>query len=129
MGKLYEYVTDIVRARNILPENFAAHALDAMDQGIIDEAAAIGMVYATAGLDTTVNAVAAVLLLFAEHPERWYLVGAQPDLRVSAIRECLRLESPAQWFTRVTTEVVDFEGIKIPAQTRTLHSYGAANRD
>jgi cytochrome P450 len=126
MGKLYRYATDIVQARSVLPGSFAAHALHAMDQGLIDEAAAIGIVsgYATAGLDTTANAVAAVLLLFAEHPEQWDLLRA-----LSAIRECLRLESPAQWFTRVTMAEVDFDGIRIPAQTRTLHSYGAANRD
>ncbi|WP_319336510.1 cytochrome P450 [Streptomyces sp. NY05-11A] len=42
----------------------------------------------------------------------------------------VRIESPIQVFSRVTTREADLgEGVVIPSGVRVLHSYGAANRD
>ncbi|MFC9840177.1 cytochrome P450 [Rhodococcus sp. NPDC127530] len=43
--------------------------------------------------------------------------------------ECARMESTAQWFTRVTSCEVQIGEITIPAGSRMLHSYASANRD
>jgi cytochrome P450 len=47
----------------------------------------------------------------------------------SAFLEGVRVESPAQFFSRVTTRDVDVDGIVIPEGSRVVHSYGSANRD
>ncbi|WP_052425131.1 cytochrome P450 [Streptomyces fulvoviolaceus] len=48
----------------------------------------------------------------------------------SALNEIVRIESPVQVFSRVTTRDVDLgEEVVIPSGARVLHSYGAANRD
>jgi len=48
----------------------------------------------------------------------------------AAVNEIVRLESPIQCFSRVTTREVDLgDGVVLPAGVRVLHSYGAANRD
>lgn len=131
MGKLYAYVEEIVTQRTIKPNTFASYALEALDCGEITLRECIGIVggYATASLDTSANGVAAMFLMLAQHPEQWAMVRAEPELALSAVREILRLETPAAWFCRVTTREVTFDDLVIPANTRLIHSYAAANRD
>lgn len=128
---LYAYVAEIVDRQSIPDGSFAAHALAAVGRGEVTQAQCLGIIggYATASLDTTANGTGLMLMLFAQHPDQWDIVCAEPGLIQNAVREGLRVETPAQWFTRVTTRDVDFEDIRIPAGTRLIHSYGAANRD
>jgi len=86
--------------------------------------------YLGPALDTTINGVGNLLWLLAEHPSQWALVHADPSLVRSAFLEALRLESPVQFFGRATTRDVDLgDGLVIPADSRVLLSYAAANRD
>jgi len=91
----------------------------------------IGIVlgHTVAGTETTANGISNVLWLLAQHPERWAAVRDEPGLATSTVRECLRLESPVQWFSRVTTQEAAFGDITLPAGTRSIHNYGSANRD
>ncbi|UUT34298.1 cytochrome P450 [Microbacterium elymi] len=83
-----------------------------------------------ASLDTTINAMSSLLMLFAQNPGQWDIVRQDKSLVPSAFLEGLRLESPIQFFSRATTRDVDLgEGVVIPADSRVVHSYGAANRD
>jgi cytochrome P450 len=83
-----------------------------------------------ASLDTTINAMSSLLMLFAQNPDQWDIVRQDKSLVPSAFLEGLRLESPIQFFSRATTRDVDLgEGVVIPADSRVVHSYGAANRD
>jgi cytochrome P450 len=131
MRKLYDYVVEIANSGTIASNTFAAYALAAVERGEISQQACYGIIggYATASLDTTANAVGSLLLLLAQYPEQWAIVRDEPEFLLSTIREALRLETPAQWFTRVTTCEVEFGDITLPKGTRLMHSYGAANRD
>lgn len=107
----------------------AFHA--AGDAGEIEPEACSGLVMAIvwAGMDTTVNAIAAALYLFARHPEQWDRVRADRSLMASAIAEVLRIEPPVQRFTRVARTDVDLGGTTIPAGARVVLLFGSANRD
>lgn len=131
MQQLYAYVVEISNPDTIKGDTFAGHALAAVARGEITQQEAMGIIggYATASLDTTANAVGNLLLLLAQNPEQWALVRDEPELAMSTVREASRVETPAQWFTRVTTHEVQFGDITIPVGTRLIHSYGAANRD
>lgn len=131
MQQLYAYVVEISNRETVAANTFAGHALAAVERGDITQQECIGIIggYATAGLDTTANAVGNIVLLLAQNPDQWALIRGDPALVLGAIREALRLETPAQWFTRVTTCEVQFDDITIPVDTRMIHSYGAANRD
>ncbi|WP_428385283.1 cytochrome P450 [Nevskia ramosa] len=131
MQQLYAYVTEIANRQTIPDGTFAAHALGAVERGEVSHQQCLGIIggYATASLDTTANAVSLLLMLFAKHPDQWAQVRDNPEIAQNAIREALRYETPAQWFTRVTTRDVVFDDIEIAAGTRMIHSYGAANRD
>jgi len=85
--------------------------------------------YTWPGIDTTVNAVASAVYLFAKHPEQWNLVRADRTLIPSAFNEVLRLHAPVHHFTRVATSDMDIDGVALPAGTRLLVMYGSANRD
>jgi cytochrome P450 len=85
--------------------------------------------YTWPGVDTTVNAVASAVYLFAEHPDQWDLLRLDRTLIPSAFNEVLRLHPPVHHFTRVATSDQDIGGVALPAATRVLVMYGSANRD
>ncbi|HEX3087533.1 MAG TPA: cytochrome P450, partial [Ilumatobacteraceae bacterium] len=85
--------------------------------------------YTWPGVDTTVNALASAMYLFATHPEQWEIVRNDRSSIPGAFAEVLRLHAPVQHFTRVATSDQDVDGVVVPAGTRVLMMYGSANRD
>lgn len=85
--------------------------------------------YTWPGLDTTVMAISSAVLLFAQNPDQWELLRADPSLAPSAVREVLRVHTPVQYFTRQTAVPADVGGVTLPSGSRALMMYGCANRD
>jgi cytochrome P450 len=85
--------------------------------------------YTWPGVDTTVNAVASALHLFAAHPDQWDQVREDRTLIPSAFAEVLRLHTPVHHFTRLVTSDQEFDGVVVPRGTRVLIMYASANRD
>jgi cytochrome P450 len=85
--------------------------------------------YTWPGIDTTVNALAGAVLLFAEHPDQWDALREDRSLIPRAFNEVLRLHTPVQFFTRHLTEDVEIGGVPLPGGTKVLLMYGSANRD
>jgi cytochrome P450 len=83
----------------------------------------------SAGLDTTVNGIAAALLCFATAPDQWERLRAERHLARHAFEEAIRLESPVQQFFRTTTRDVEIAGAVIPEGEKVMVSFAAANRD
>ena len=85
--------------------------------------------YTFPGIDTTVNALATALVLFARHPDQWEALRADRSLIPGAFNEVLRLHAPVHYFTRCLTEDVEIDGLLLAAGARILVMYGSANRD
>lgn len=86
--------------------------------------------YVGPSLDTTIHATSAGLLLFAQHPEQWDKVRANPGLLAkTAIVEIVRMATPIQYFTRHVTRDVEIEGVTIPEGSRVMLMYASANKD
>jgi cytochrome P450 len=85
--------------------------------------------YMGPSLDTTIFAISNAVWLFAEHPDRWDLVREDPSLIAAAINEVLRIDAPIQDFSRFVEKDVDLDGVVLPAGSRAIVFYGAANRD
>jgi cytochrome P450 len=85
--------------------------------------------YLAPSLDTTINGIGNAILLLGEHPEQWQLLREDPALIPNAVNEVLRLESPIQRFSRYVTKNHQIGDIEIPAGSRVMLLYGAANRD
>jgi cytochrome P450 len=105
--------------------------MDAVDDGRITHLGAVNTftAYMTAGTDTTVHAISALLRLFAEQPEVWKALRSEPSLAAAVFEEVLRLETPIQGFFRITTRDVSVGGATIPEGARVMLHWGAANRD
>ena len=130
--EMMAYLHQAVVEERLAPGGFGASLIEAHKAGAIPIEGAVGLLagYVVAAFDTTIAAIAAGTWLFATHPDEWEIVRAQPDLVPNAVNEVLRLETPIQYFSRVTTRDVDLgEGVLIPEGSRVIVGYGAANRD
>ena len=81
------------------------------------------------GNDTTTNLIGNGMELLARHPDQRAELVEDPDLLPQAIEEMLRREPPTQTSARQTTRDVELHGVVIPADTRVLLMWGAANLD
>lgn len=122
--------TQAVRGK-LKPGSWAEAIIDAEDRGEIDPAArpVLMIDYMGPSLDTTIYAIGNGVWLFAKHPEEWQKLRESPSCIPSAINEILRMESPVQGFSRLLTRDYDMHGITLPAGSRAIAFYGAANRD
>jgi cytochrome P450 len=128
---LYDYATNFATPERLAPGRWGTEIYQAAADGIVEPAACPGLVlaYAWAGMDTTVNAIASAVSLFADHPDQWELLRSDRSLSVSATNEVLRIEPPVQRFTRITTTEVELAGEVLPAGARVAVLFGSANRD
>lgn len=113
------------------PGSFGAQIWAAVDAGKIPEEWAPLLVRSllSAGLDTTINGIAAAIYALATHPEQWSLLRQDPSLSKAAFEETVRWESTVQTFFRTTTREVEIAGVRIPAGEKVLLFLGSANRD
>ncbi len=82
-----------------------------------------------AGAETTKTVLAFALGLFAEHPDQWRALAADPELAGPAVEEVLRYRLPQLGVGRVAREDVTIDGIALPAGTFCLVAVPAANFD
>lgn len=126
-----EWMASMANRDNLTPGGWGEAVMDAVDDGRLTTVGAIKTIsaYMTAGMDTTVNAIGALLRLFAERPDVWDALRADPARGGAIFEEILRLESPVTGFFRVTTREVTLGSTVIPEGGRVLLHWAAANRD
>ncbi|HEY4460672.1 MAG TPA: cytochrome P450 [Pseudonocardiaceae bacterium] len=112
-------------------DGFGAQVWAAADRGDItdEQAPLIVRALLSAGVDTTVNGLAALLYAFACHPDQWARLRDRPSLARTAFDEAVRWESPVQTFFRTATRDTEICGTTIPDGRKILMFLGAANRD
>jgi 4-methoxybenzoate monooxygenase (O-demethylating) len=121
-----------VCARDVLaPQGFGADIWAASDRGDItpEMAPLIVRSLLTAGVDTTVHGISAVLHGLATHPGEWRRLRENPSLARVAFDEAVRWESPVQTFFRTATGDVRIGGTTVPDGAKVLMFLAAANRD
>lgn len=89
----------------------------------------IAVLLLLAGNETTTNMLSTLFLTLAQRPDQLQLLGECPELIGSAIEEQLRFASPIQSFYRTTRVDYPVGQAVIPANSRVLLIWGAANRD
>jgi cytochrome P450 len=85
--------------------------------------------YMGPSLDTTIFGIASGVWLFANYPDQWDLLRADPSLIPAAINEILRMEAPVQGFSRYVARDYDLDSVALQQGSRAIMFYGAANRD
>ena len=126
-----EWISESCRRRNLAAGGWGMAVFEAADRGECTEAEAERLVrsFLSAGVDTTVNGIAHMLLAFATHPDAWDQVKAQRTLARTVFDESLRWDSTVQTFFRTTTREVPVAGCVIPEGAKVLLFLAAANRD
>ncbi|HEV7685352.1 MAG TPA: cytochrome P450, partial [Acidimicrobiia bacterium] len=81
-----------------------------------------------AGIDTTWSSIGSALWHLATHPADRQRLLDEPELLPTAVEEFLRVYSPVT-MGRLATEDVTVDGVTIPAGSRVLMNFPAANRD
>src|SRR5580658_7713702 len=102
----FAWIEDQGRKENLSPNSIGMLIHDAADRGEITREAATMLVRALlqAGLDTTINSLAAALHALASFPDEWSKLRADPGLAKNAFEEAIRFESPVQTFFRTATK-------------------------
>jgi cytochrome P450 len=81
-----------------------------------------------AGIDTTWSSIGSAIWHLATHPDDRRRLVEEPELLPTAVEEFLRVYSPVT-MARLATEDVAVNGVTIPAGSRVLMNFPAANRD
>ncbi|MBA8826159.1 hypothetical protein FHX42_003535 [Saccharopolyspora lacisalsi] len=131
LAELSAWVDDQCRRTVLEDTGFGAAIWAAADRGDIthEQAPLIVRSLLSAGVDTTVHGLAAVLYAFATHPEQWQRLRQEPELARVAFDEAVRWQSPVQTFFRTATTDVELGGTSIAEGEKILMLLGAANRD
>ncbi|MCG2623113.1 cytochrome P450 [Arthrobacter sp. I2-34] len=126
-----EWATAKCQRDALKPEGFGADIWAAADRGDIlhEQAPLLTRSLLSAGVDTTVYGISGMLYAFASNPEQWEALRKNPNLARVAFDESLRWESPVQQIFRKTTTDVTIGGSVIPAGSRVMLCFAAANRD
>jgi cytochrome P450 len=104
---------------------------EAADRGecSAEEAERLVRSFMTAGVDTTVNGIAHLVLALASSPDQFVRLRADSKLAIKAFEESLRWDSTVQTFFRTTTRDVSVGDVAIPEGSKVLLFLAAANRD
>lgn len=131
IGPVMEWVGQQCPREALNSDSFGGDIWRAADQRDITEEQAPLIVRSllTAGVDTTVYGISAVLYHLASNPEQYARLREQPQLVRRVFEEALRLESPVQTFFRTTTRAVQIGATTLPENQKVLMFLGAANRD
>ena len=113
------------------PEGFGATIYAAADAGEVTEEEAGMLVRSllSAGVDTTVTALGSAIWCFANNPDQFQRLKADPKLARWAFEEMLRYTSPIHSFCRTADVDTEVSGVRIVKGTKVLCVLGAANLD
>lgn len=94
-----------------------------------DEIVSIVRQLLVAGNETTTNLLTQAMVRFADEPEWWGRMRADPSIIPAVVEELLRLITPSGVNQRKTTREVTLGGVTIPAGANVLVAYASGNHD
>ena len=130
--KLYAYMDEqFERLRRAPGDDVLSALIASSEEGDLtaDELFWFAFMLLLAGNETTTSLLGTMLLAFAQHPEQYARVRAEPDLVPSAVEEALRHGSPIQGLYRTASADHHVGDTYVPAGGRVLLLFGAGNRD
>jgi cytochrome P450 len=135
----HEYVTELLAQRKLAQrrasaaEDLISELLRAEEQGdklSPDECVNLVLNVLQGAVDTTQGQLSHALLLFAQHPAQWELLGEHPQrLAAAAVQEVLRFEPVAPFTARIVLEDIEHRDVVFPAGTIVAVCSERANRE
>jgi cytochrome P450 len=131
LDEMMHYATTQAVRGKLKPGGWAEAILDAVDRGEADQAVrpALMIDYIGPSLETTISAIGSGVWLFGRNPEEWLRVREMPSCIPGAINEILRMETPLQGYSRLVAQDCEMDEVRLPAGSRAIVFFGAANRD
>jgi cytochrome P450 len=131
LDEMMHYATTQAVRGKLKPGGWAEAILDAVDRGEADQAVrpALMIDYLGPSLETTISAIGSGVWLFARNPAEWLRVRETLSCVPSAINEILRMETPLQGYSRLVAQDYEMDEVTLPAGSRAIVFFGAANRD
>jgi cytochrome P450 len=131
LEEMTNYITNEAVPGKLRPGSWADGLHAAVARGEFPAQACPVMIlnYLGPSLDTTIFAISTAVWLFANNPDQWELLREKPLLMPSAVNEVLRYDAPVQGFSRHVATEVNLDGAVMPAGSRAILFFGAANRD
>jgi cytochrome P450 len=129
---LFAYVRSFIADKRANPgEDMISRLLAQDGDGAWSNDELLGTTYVMiiAGLDTVRNAISLAFHRLATDPQLRRRITTDPESIPALIEELLRIDTVAPFLPRVTVEDVDVLGHHIPANSKVLLAFGAANRD
>jgi len=132
-GELHAYLEELIAARRANPgDDVVSHLIASEIDGeplTPRQLLNYAELMVEAGNETTRNAISGGLLAFAQHPEQWKALRAEPELLPTAVEEILRWVSPIIHFNRHATQPTEVHGVEIPAGDNVALFFASGNRD
>lgn len=130
--ELSGYITERFRQALADPrDNLLGDLSLACSTGVIDDMAALAMMITlfSAGGESTASLIGSAAWLLATHPEVQQQLRDTPQLLPAFLEESLRYEPPFRGHYRHVVRDTELCGFDLPAGSRLLLLWGAANRD
>jgi cytochrome P450 len=129
----FAYFSALTAARRANPTEDLASAIA---NGTIDgeplsdvDTASYYVIVASAGHDTTKDAISGGLLALIENPDQLARLRAQPELMGTAVEEMIRWTTPVKEFMRTATADTTVRGVPIAKGESVYLAYVSGNRD
>lgn len=125
------WIMDNCQRSALRPGGLGDQIFQAADAGQIthEQAPMLVRSFLSAGVDTTINGLANVLLTLARNPGEYAKLHANPGLARQCFEESVRYESVVQTIFRTSSRDTEIAGVFIPGDSKVLTLLGAANRD
>ena len=131
--EFYDYAGDLLRRRREDPgEDLISTLIAAEQEGDrLSDVELVNLVLnvLVGGVDTTQSQLAHALRLFADHPDQWERLAAEPELAPRAVDEVLRFEPITPFTARIAMEDVEYRDVTFPEGTVVLVCAFTGNRD
>jgi cytochrome P450 len=131
-AEMYMYLAALIQDRRGVPgDDVLSQLLNIPAPDALSDEEVIGLcfLFVLAGLDTVMDSLGFGMQRLAENPERRRELVEDPTLISAAMEELLRLDPPAPFIPRVTTEATEFGEHTLPAGSRVTGYLAVANRD
>jgi cytochrome P450 len=130
--ELSGYITEQFQHAAANPQdNLLGDLATACATGELDDIAALTMMITlfSAGGESTASLIGSAAWILTTHPDAQQQVRDQPELLGAFLEEVLRFEPPFRGHYRHVVNDTELCGVELPAGSRLLLLWGAANRD